>query len=168
MKINNIDIKEYRRNYYKNHRDKLLSYVKNYNKTYKVKLSPKRKLRFEKFSKDWHEKNKEYVKNYSMKRRNTPKGKFAMYKSKAKVKHQSFLLTLEEFDGIIRQPCFYCNDVPNLFNGIDRVDSKKGYEKDNSVACCWMCNRMKSAYSKEEFIGKCEKIVENLLLKEVS
>ena len=156
-----MDIKEYRKEYYKLHRDKLLSQMKTYNKTYKVKLTDSRKLRLQKFSKDWHEKNKDYVKKYAIKRRSNPKGKFGMYKSKAKVKNQLFLLTFEEFENLIKENCYYCGCIGNPYNGIDRKDSKKGYEIDNSVACCWICNRMKSAYSLEEFIDKCRKIAVN-------
>lgn len=40
-------------------------------------------------------------------------------------------------------------------NGIDRMDSSKGYEVDNCVPCCAMCNYMKLEYSQEDFIRKC-------------
>lgn len=37
-------------------------------------------------------------------------------------------------------------------NGIDRVDSSKGYSAENVVPCCKICNRGKANMSKEDFI----------------
>lgn len=36
-------------------------------------------------------------------------------------------------------------------NGIDRVDSSKGYTKENSVACCKHCNTAKNTMSEDDF-----------------
>jgi hypothetical protein len=30
--------------------------------------------------------------------------------------------------------------------GLDRIDSKKGYTKDNCVPCCGFCNNLKAWY----------------------
>ena len=38
------------------------------------------------------------------------------------------------------------------YNGIDRVDSRKGYFLGNLVPCCDMCNYSKNDYTLEEFI----------------
>ena len=43
-------------------------------------------------------------------------------------------------------------------NGIDRIDSKKGYELDNIVPCCAQCNYMKIQYPQEQFLKKAEQI----------
>jgi hypothetical protein len=37
-------------------------------------------------------------------------------------------------------------------NGLDRVNSLKGYSLDNVVSCCERCNEMKMQYSVEEFL----------------
>ena len=42
-----------------------------------------------------------------------------------------------------------------IYNGIDRIDNSKGYEKYNSVSCCEKCNRMKNILGKAEFIKQC-------------
>lgn len=82
---------------------------------------------------------------------------------------------------IVKQPCFYCGeiDIRNRatmdsykklrgvtlkeediekyaveLNGVDRLDSNKGYEMDNVVPCCSMCNRMKNKFTYKEFIDK--------------
>ncbi len=38
------------------------------------------------------------------------------------------------------------------FNGVDRIDSKKGYEETNVVPCCKMCNFAKKELKYEEFM----------------
>jgi hypothetical protein len=60
--------------------------------------------------------------------------------------------------------CHYCEAPPVLDNrklvrnGIDRVDSSKGYVTDNVVPCCRDCNVAKSDLSKAEFLNLVEKI----------
>lgn len=43
-------------------------------------------------------------------------------------------------------------------NGIDRIDSSKGYSDDNCVSCCSMCNLMKNNYSVYDFLNHINKI----------
>ena len=61
----------------------------------------------------------------------------------------------------------YCGAKPKLYeyqtqymqkgkelwkhNGIDRIDSSKGYTKDNCVSCCTHCNYAKHEMSVKEF-----------------
>ena len=42
-------------------------------------------------------------------------------------------------------------EQPSSVN-LDRVDSNKGYSKDNCVVCCYICNKMKSTLSEEQFL----------------
>ena len=49
-------------------------------------------------------------------------------------------------------------------NGIDRVDSKKGYSKDNSVACCKHCNFAKNSMTKQEFFIWIKRVYENIVI----
>lgn len=82
-----------------------------------------------------------------------------------------FLLTRAQFEELIGQPCHYCGAVradelrherqPHRtyrHNGIDRFDNAGDYTPDNSVSCCWTCNRMKSAASGFDFIQHCKTI----------
>jgi len=55
-------------------------------------------------------------------------------------------------------------ETPLVLNGIDRMDSRKGYIDDNIVACCTTCNVMKSSLSKKEFIEHIGKIYEHTKL----
>ncbi len=73
----------------------------------------------------------------------------------ATIRYKEFKLTLDEFTEIISKPCYYCNQSNEYnINGIDRVDNNKGYLKDNIVACCFICNRMKHTLDLDEFISK--------------
>ena len=47
-------------------------------------------------------------------------------------------------------------------NGIDRVDSKKGYTNDNSVPCCKFCNFAKHTMSEKDFYVWIKKVYDNL------
>lgn len=87
-------------------------------------------------------------------------------------------LSKPKWESLTKSPCYYCEaiDMKNIadtvcysrvkaahkgedkclygiaLNGIDRIDNNRGYEEDNVVACCFMCNSMKSDLSFEKFI----------------
>lgn len=97
---------------------------------------------------------------------------YAMYKWKAEDRELSFNLTKEEFSFITKMNCFYCGEEPNqekkapranggyIYNGVDRIDSSKGYTMDNVVPCCSVCNKMKLNYSMREFLEHIERVHE--------
>jgi hypothetical protein len=69
-------------------------------------------------------------------------------------------LTKEQFDTITKQPCYYCGIMQEKgFNGIDRMDSIKGYEIENCVSCCTECNMMKGAVDNITFVRRVEHIL---------
>ena len=88
----------------------------------------------------------------------------------AQYRNFKFELSEEDFKKLITDNCFYCGIKPStvrntgsarstfVYNGIDRVDNLKGYEKNNVVTCCEKCNRMKGILGKEEFIRQCTSI----------
>jgi hypothetical protein len=79
------------------------------------------------------------------------------YKRGAKTRGLDFNLTKDQFFYLTQQNCAYCDAEPvtkriprvktklsdYIYNGIDRVNSDLGYEMDNCVSCCSICNRMK-------------------------
>lgn len=97
---------------------------------------------------------------------------YASYRCSAADRIIEFNLTKEEFQRLTKQSCFYCGTEPVLsyapglpnggyvYNGIDRKDSALGYEPENCVACCKMCNWMKNAFSIESFISQCQRVVD--------
>lgn len=45
-------------------------------------------------------------------------------------------------------------------NGIDRINNKKGYTKDNSVACCKYCNFAKHTMTEDDFYKWIKRVYE--------
>lgn len=74
-----------------------------------------------------------------------------VYKSNAKVRNISWDLTDFEFLELVTKSCAYCGHTQE-YNGIDRIDSNKGYTINNCVPCCSWCNTMKLDHSLEEFL----------------
>lgn len=86
------------------------------------------------------------------------------YKRHARDRGIEWNLTRDAVDQLVRMQCQYCGIVggntkqtknhPGFkHNGIDRVDSSKGYESTNVVPCCGLCNRAKRDMPREEFIA---------------
>ncbi len=85
-------------------------------------------------------------------------------------------LTFEEFYKLTQLKCYHCGNTPHqiyliknatsddktsqfVYNGLDRVDTKRGYDKDNVVPCCGTCNFMRHKLSLSEFYKHIAKIV---------
>lgn len=90
---------------------------------------------------------------------------YGTYKYYAEKRKYVWELTKEEVKNLINQNCYYCGKKPSqkkwlnrqtkkfiLYNGIDRIDNKKGYIKENVVTCCKNCNRSKNKMSQREFL----------------
>lgn len=89
-------------------------------------------------------------------------------------------LSLEEFENIVKNNCYYCNNEPRirtyidnnkivkrgelLANGVDRLDSNKGYSIDNCVPCCTRCNTAKNTLSEKDFINHIIKIYNHYVI----
>jgi hypothetical protein len=105
---------------------------------------------------------------------------FSNYKSRAKKKGLNIDLDFNEFKCLIKQNCFFCNQEPQnmrkdftkkriglsrgKLNGLDRVDSTKGYLKNNVIPCCEDCNKAKRNLSVSDFLIMIKNIYENLNL----
>ncbi len=96
---------------------------------------------------------------------------YTSYKNRAIKSNKEFSLTKDLFRKLTKSVCYYCGEQPNqvikglgktsgnyVYNGLDRVDSSKGYSEDNIVPCCKTCNFMKLDHSKGEFLKHIEKI----------
>lgn len=93
------------------------------------------------------------------------------YKTGARSRNLCFELTRKDLKNIIEKPCEYCGTSDSIIidngcysykcNGIDRVDSSKGYTLENCVPCCTFCNRAKYIHSKDYFINMCKKVAES-------
>lgn len=95
----------------------------------------------------------------------------SLRKDSRKRGHEWKLSEQQVYDLILKN-CAYCNSEPALStaplkhkqlsqkrvaeailvrNGIDRIDSSKGYTEDNVVPCCERCNRAKLDMTLDEF-----------------
>ena len=86
----------------------------------------------------------------------------------------NFNLSLEQFRKLVTGNCFYCGEKPSqevkvsseystfIYNGIDRVDNAKGYEIENTVSCCSVCNRMKNVLNAAVFVEWCKKVAKHV------
>ena len=82
-------------------------------------------------------------------------------------------LSEAEWESLAIQNCYYC-DVPpgNMisaygfeYNGLDRVDSSKGYLLTNVVPCCRICNIAKTDMAQEDFYNWIRRVYVKTLSK---
>ena len=119
------------------------------------------------------------------------RAKASNLKSQAKLRKIHWGLSIEEACDLISKKCFYCSAEPLnpynamanrsrsqkdgeglsadhvakgaiLYNGLDRVDSSRGYIQGNVVTCCTICNRAKNVLTPEEFYLWVSKIYSSL------
>lgn len=86
------------------------------------------------------------------------------YKRHAKDRELSWELSYEQVEKLINAPCYYCGTERSNHkvtknckegydhNGIDRIDSSKGYTPNNVVSCCKICNYAKRDMDQKDFI----------------
>jgi hypothetical protein len=95
-----------------------------------------------------------------------------LYKGNAHRRGLDWNLSPEEVQELVFESCFYCGISPfraikvrgNIFyyNGIDRVDNKRGYFSDNVVSCCKTCNIAKSTMTPISFHIWAKNVVKTL------
>lgn len=85
------------------------------------------------------------------------------YEAQARYRNLEWELSIEKFNEITKQDCYYCGREPSqiarlkgcngeyVYNGIDRLDNKKGYVIGNCVPCCGVCNKAKMVMTEDEF-----------------
>lgn len=116
--------------------------------------------------------NPEYQRNYRLKKllamSNDQLIEYKLKLTKQRVlKDRSFTISISDIQNqwlIQKGLCFYTGivlayqfNLPNTFS-IDRLDSTKGYDKDNIVLCIFDVNRMKSNHSLDKFLRLCNQI----------
>lgn len=88
---------------------------------------------------------------------------FNTMKQNARGRDLQWQLPDDVVEHLCAQDCHYCGSPPSNFgrtdlqgvyryNGLDRVDSARGYSVDNVVPCCIVCNRAKSDLPLAEFL----------------
>lgn len=155
--------KDYQKKWYQKNKEKMLLCAK---KRYQEKkqdiLSKRKELRkFETI--EQREKRLSYFIKYrkinqgKIKKDNqTLESKFRQYTFAAGRRGYGFNLTFDEFIVLFNGFCAYCGK--GNARGIDRIDNKVGYTKNNSISCCEVCNKMKWKYNKQYFLNHIKKI----------
>ena len=155
--------KEKKKEWKRSHKDKVKEYYTNARLRNRMKLGEKEYLRI----------MAEKAINY---RRNNPKAVFNMNNNKKKSlvigygtylrsaskRNYNFKLTEEEYKLLATGECKYCEQQyldGGYLLGIDRVDNNKGYEMENCVTCCAMCNMIKSTHNLNKFMKKIKHIM---------
>ena len=98
-----------------------------------------------------------------------------------KIDSNAKCITFEKFYTLSKSKCHYCglehsktlldrtnetkdtkliSDTIVCVNGIDRVDSSKGYVEGNVVSCCKYCNAAKNTMSRDEFFKWIKRVYE--------
>jgi hypothetical protein len=111
----------------------------------------------------------EKMKGINVNRRITPFLRlYKLYKRSATNNNHSFELTENDARILFEGSCYYCGVKPfqkaklrnnedekemYIYNGIDRVNSSKGYIMGNVVSCCTQCNRGKMQESINDFLN---------------
>lgn len=106
-------------------------------------------------------------------RRSYLQGAYRTYVSQAARKGRAWNLSREQVMKLFESPCVYCSALPPVTlrwgganvgrNGIDRIDSTRGYEPDNVVACCWTCNTAKNDQTLEEWNAWIDRLTQTRL-----
>lgn len=102
-------------------------------------------------------------------------------KKRNKSKGHVDVISFESFSLLSKSPCVYCgleyskeiedrlndskknkrlSDHVLRCNGIDRIDSSKGYTTENSVPCCKFCNTAKHTMTQSDFYNWIKRVYE--------
>ncbi len=85
-------------------------------------------------------------------------------KYNARIRNLEWALTDKQLISVMQSPCHYCGiELSNeyshptkngsfKYNGLDRKDNDKGYTPDNTLPCCWRCNRAKQKDTYADFM----------------
>lgn len=144
-------VKEQQKKYSKEHAEEKRAY----NQANKEYFKQKRK--------EYEQENINKVREQRQRYRTSVKGRYKKYEREANERNLKFELTIDEFNEITKQPCFYCGEFGKeqdgvQYNGVDRINSIDGYSVSNCVPCCEMCNRMKLDYDLHDFLEHIKKI----------
>lgn len=97
-------------------------------------------------------------------------------KSGARKRGYSWTITDEQVFALLGGSCHWCGSPPSntkhlrgtrvkprapfVYSGVDRVDNSRGYEPDNIVSCCAVCNWMKRHLTPLAFLQHAARITQ--------
>ncbi len=93
-----------------------------------------------------------------------PKYRYKAAIRNAKKRELVWEIELQDFEWLCTLNCYYCTGVfgrTTHHAGLDRIDNSKGYIFSNVVACCRVCNAVKSnVFSLEETVAMINRVKE--------
>lgn len=121
----------------------------------------KNKSKYQKRSLVWREENKAEIKAKKVKDRQESPEKRMLYSAKHRALQKGWEFDLQLGDIIIPEFCpvlgikleFYHNSQHRTSPSLDRIDSSKGYTKDNIQVISWLANTMKTNASPAELVS---------------
>ena len=140
----------------KRYRDKHPEQIRKARRRYALRYPDKEKERKRRWRQSHAEFLKEYFRRYRRSNLRNPKYRYNKYKSNARVRGFEMLLPFGVFESLLLMPCHYCGSTEWI--GIDRKDSDIGYSIENSVSCCWPCNKFKGSKDYGSLYELCERI----------
>jgi hypothetical protein len=102
------------------------------------------------------------------------KAVYRKYKERALRKQIPFKISEKTFEKLTSKDCYLCGSKPTgyylhnknkwktdpfIYNGLDRINPKKGYVLSNVRPCCFKCNRMKTDTPLLEFLSHISKVL---------
>ena len=105
------------------------------------------KKRHREYCRLWVIKNKKSYDASQKKRREKPENKYKKTIRDCKSRKLSFEITYETFLDFLSKPCYYCSSlVKGYGSNLDRIDNNKGYQIDNVLPCCGICNKIRNNF----------------------
>lgn len=151
--VNKEKVHEAHRDFYEVNRQEIAVKSKEYyqvNKDYIKKRNAADATRIAQVQKAYQVSHIEEIRAYSREYGRRPDRIFKVYQWAAKRRNLTFNLTYEQFLTFWQKPCFYGQHGIETI-GLDRINNDAGYEMNNVVPCCKVCNYMKADMSQDEF-----------------
>jgi len=141
----------YLKKWNEDHKEHLHEYRANNAEIISIKQKERRAEKLKEDPNHFKDSWQEWYKNNKIR---SPKRRFTEAKHSAKKRKIEWTLTLDEYAMLIIMPCYYCaNELGEPVRrsiGLDRLNSDLGYELNNVVSCCYLCNVVKGMFLTQE------------------
>ena len=120
--------------------------------------------------------NKEKMEFLNIVKKLNPNERLKYYKRRSTNKNIKWTISDDHAMSLFKNPCYYCGEFDKsendgsvvmyekyVLNGIDRLNNEVGYESDNVVPCCKMCNFMKCEIDHNDYVKIVRHIFENVV-----
>lgn len=146
----------------KNNYDKVVKYWQKARKKRIDELGREEYLKIEaQRAKKWRTENQDKMEQLYSSQKTDNNHRLKYYKSRANREGIVIDLTDDQFINFFNCDCFFCGrSIDNIeLNGVDRLNNDVGYNEQNCVSCCKMCNYIKFTLDPMVFIMRCEHIL---------